>query len=95
MASKRWVGTLPYFRAPEVPWCIIGKESWGVAIACKVPEANAAYYCQRHGFTVLIRDTDFPVPLDDLGTAPDVIPSQRNPQRPKHGYGYSETDDGA
>lgn len=85
---------MPTYRTPAVPWCIIGKESWGIAIACKVPESRAEYFCQKHGFHVLIRDSDFPVPCDQDGTMPDVIPTQSNPRRVlDHGYGFSE--DGA
>lgn len=48
---------------PDVPFCIIGKCQWGVVTACKVPEAIADRYVRQYGFSVLIRDSEFPVPL--------------------------------
>lgn len=82
----------PYYRDSHVPWCIIGKVSWGVTIACKIPESRIEEFVTKHGFMVLIRDSEFPVPIDDAGTMPEYIPAQRNPARLPHGYGY--TDDG-
>ena len=78
-----------YYEPPEVPYCIIGKVSWGVVQALRVPEEQAHLYVnEKHGFEVLIRDTDFPVAIDDHGTMPVIEPIksyQRNPIR-SHQY---------
>jgi hypothetical protein len=61
-----------------IPFCIIGKMQYGVVIACKVPEEKAAFYCApQYGFSVLIRDSEFPVPLEEFHSEP----AQRNPRR--------------
>lgn len=67
---------------PAVPFCIIGKCQWGVVTACKVPEAIADRYVQQYGFSVLIRDSDFPVPLYGPWNAhSSIVPAQRSPVR--------------
>lgn len=66
---------MPYVQ-PEVPFCIIGKVTWGVVTACKVPESLSDYYVRHHGFKVLIRDSDFPVELCD-----SINALQSNPRR--------------
>lgn len=43
-----------------IPYCIIGKVSWGVVQAIKVPEDRAALYTGSHGWLVLIRDSEMP-----------------------------------
>ena len=56
-------------RASSVPFCIIGKCSWGVVQALKVPESEAPRYVTKdHGWMVLIRDSDMPMspPVMDL-----------------------------
>ena len=64
-----------------VPFCIIWKISWGVAQAIKVPEANAHLYTDRkHGWKVLIRDSDFPVAAYVAPPASST-PAQSNPRR--------------
>ena len=87
-----------YYEAPAVPWCLLGKVSWGVVTAVRVPEAQAAEYVTKHGFIVLIRDSEFPVPIDGAGTMPDIIiPAQSNPRR--HPYRqdaeWTQSEDGA
>jgi hypothetical protein len=44
-----------------IPFCIIGKCTWGVVQAIKVPEDRAHLY-KRYGWSVLIRDSDVPPP---------------------------------
>lgn len=64
-----------YYEQPEIPFCIIAKLGYyGTVIACRVPEEKAPYYVEHHGFTVLIADSEFPVPIDDVGTMPDIDP---------------------
>ena len=76
---------IPYYERPKVPWCVIGKVSWGVVQAVKVPEDIVHLYTGVHGWKVLIRDSEFPVPVDDAGTMPQIlsasVPSQSNPRR--------------
>lgn len=62
-----------YYERPHVPWCVLGKVSWGVVQTVKVPEELAPQYVGKHGWTVLIRDSEFPVPIDNLWTMPDII----------------------
>lgn len=71
----------PYYERPEVPWCVIGKVSWGVVQTIKVPEHRATQYVGKHGWTVLISDSEFPVPVDNAGTMPDITSPQQNPVR--------------
>lgn len=80
---------LPYYETPDVPWCVLGKVSWGVVQAVKLPEHLAPYYVQKHGWSVLIRDSEFPVPIDDYGTMPEITNWQRNPARRAHPYRHS------
>ena len=78
-----------YYEKPETPWCVLGKVTWGVAQAVKVPESHAPYYVGKHGWTVLIRDSEFPVAIDDAGTMPEITSEQSNPvrqQMPRHRY---------
>lgn len=70
---RRWMST----PEPPEPWCLIGKISWGVVTACKVPESRAEYYVTHHGFTILIRDSEFPV----VTYEPWEMPVQSNPKR--------------
>ena len=90
---------LPYYERSKVPWCVLGKVSWGVVQAVRVPEAIAHQYTGKHGWTVLIRDSDFPVPCDDAGTMPEVTSTQASIVRRHHRYRsdahYWREDDGA
>lgn len=43
-----------------VPYCIIGKVTWGVVQAIKVPEERAHLYIGTHGWTVLVKDSEMP-----------------------------------
>jgi hypothetical protein len=76
-----------YYKQPDVPWCILGKVTWGVLTAVKVPEDRAAEYVTKYGFKVIIADSEFPVPIDDRGTMPEILRCssvQANPRR--HAY---------
>ena len=71
------------YTSPDVPFCIIGKVSWGVTQAIKVPETIATRYLQ-HGWSVLVRDSDFPVQLYGEWNAdidPEVPALHSNPRR--------------
>ena len=65
-----------------VPYCIIGKVSWGVVQALKVPEAAAHRYVGQHGWMVLIRDSDMAV-ADEQSA--DLRLLQSNPRRQADG----------
>lgn len=65
------------YTAPSVPFCIVAKISWGYLQVLKMPEDRAAYYVRQHGWMVLIRDSDFPVPP----VAPPPSVWQSNPRR--------------
>lgn len=80
--------TVPYYERPEVPWCVLGKVSWGVVQAVKVPEDIAHLYAGKHGWQVLIRDSEFPVPIDNLGTMPEIMSTQSNPVRRAYSHRY-------
>lgn len=60
------------------PWCVIGKETWGVVQVIRVHEANAALYTGKHGWTVLIRDSEMPAPL---AVGVDLRMLKSNPRR--------------
>lgn len=71
-----------HYQPPAVPFCIIGKEQWGMVRTCKLPEAFAERYA-THGWMVLIRDSEFPVDLYgewNVYSDPEV-PAQSNPRR--------------
>lgn len=76
--------TSPYYETPDVPWCVLGKVSWGVVQAVKVPEHLAPYYVGKHGWKILIRDSEFPVPINNSGTMPALMTMQSNPVRRKY-----------
>jgi len=68
------------YHAPEIPYCIIGKVTYGVVTACKVPEGKADYYVKHHGFVVLVKDSEFPVDLyTHQYSDPEIL--QSNPVR--------------
>lgn len=63
--------------AATVPYCLIWKISWGLLQALKVPEDRARLYIGKHGWRVLIRDSEMPTePPRDL-----FVPAQSNPRR--------------
>ena len=82
--------TAHYYERPDTPWCILGKVTWGIVTAVKVPEDKAAYYVRNHGFKVLISDSEFPVAVDDAGTLPEVVSVQSNPARRKRWVDHDE-----
>lgn len=61
-----------------VPYCILTKISWGVLQALKVPEDRAHLYVGTHGWKVLIRDSEMPLPLPD---GLDLRAVRSNPRR--------------
>ena len=42
-------------------WCILAKIEWGQLRTVRCPEERATTLCAMYGWTVLIRDSEFPV----------------------------------
>ena len=75
---------------PRAPFCIIGKCTWGVVQALKIPESQIPLYVGTHGWMVLIRDSEMPEGYLEPPTR-GWFPTQSHPSRAE----YPHEDDGA